>query len=504
MPRVFISYRRSDSQSITGRIYDRLVASFGKGNVFKDVDSIPPGIDFRQVVNESVERCEVLIAVIGAHWLDAAGEQDRNRLSHDTDFVRLEIEAALRRGIPVIPVLVEGGAAPKIDQLPISMKDLAYRHASHVRHDPDFHHDMDRLIQAVKAGKTRRRRLLGARYAGFVLAMGFLAATVWGIVGQEGRAFRRIIGLDGPRRGGAGGGGDAEPVRSDAHADQSEAAQPVRLPSDTSPAPDASTKLATALTPASGRTGIHPGFMTLMKGRGVTAVLSCAEGEVSCESDQLKNGLFSHFLIQGLKEQAKTADDQGIELVDLFSLVRRRVVEYSHRKQIPQMISNGEGDVAIMRRLRVPSDLTGFIQGWAVLVGVNLGAKFGLRFACQDALDLKDALVAGGYRPDHVYILTDDGGGTPEQTPTKSSIIDALRQVSTIAKRDEEIIVAFSGSGVSNARVGGCLLPSDGDLRNVESLVLVRDVFDILEKSAARRKVVFIDACRLSEDSSYR
>jgi formylglycine-generating enzyme required for sulfatase activity len=150
MPKIFISYRRADSHSITGRIYDRLVAGFGKGNVFKDVDAIPPGVDFRQVVNDSVAQCDVLLAVIGKGWVDATDKEGRLRLYLKNDVVRMEIEAALRRDIPVVPVLVEGAPVPQADELPPSLKDLVYRNASPVRHDPDFNHDMDRLIRSLK------------------------------------------------------------------------------------------------------------------------------------------------------------------------------------------------------------------------------------------------------------------------------------------------------------------------------------------------------------------
>jgi uncharacterized caspase-like protein len=508
MPCIFISYRRSDSSAITGRIYDRLVATFGKGNVFKDVDSIPPGSDFRQVVNKAVERCDVLVAVVGAHWLDAADEQGCSRLSLDTDVVRLEIEAALRRGIAVIPVLVDGAKVPRIDQLPISLQDISYRHASPVRHDPDFHHDMDRLIQALKAGKTRRRSPFGVILsARSIFLAGFVVAAVCGIVGQEGRAFRRMIGLDGPKQGEVGP--DAKPVGSDRHAAQSEAAQPSPEPLDASTAPESSSNPAPAPTADSDRADLRPPFKisdralrTLVTERTVTAVLSCSAGEVSFESEKLNNGVFSHFLIQGLKDQTKDAGKQGINLEELYLFVKRRVVEYSqsefHRKQTPQMISQGEGDVVLMRQRQTELADADHAQGWALLVGVNkaAGEPSPLRFAGKDALDLRDALVAGGYRPDRVRVLTDELKWS--QMPTKRGVLEALLQVSALASPDDEIIVAFSGSGVSIEKVGEYVVPSDGDPDSVESLVPIRDVFDILEKSAARRKVVFIDACRIS------
>jgi formylglycine-generating enzyme required for sulfatase activity len=149
MSQVFISYRRDDSADVTGRIYDRLIQRYGRENVFKDVDNIPLGIDFRQVINDAVGRCQVLLAVIGRQWLDAAGPSGGRRLDDPRDFVRLEIEAALGRGIPVIPVLVGGTVMPGDELLPPSLQALAFRNAIAVRRDPDFHHDVDRLLNSL-------------------------------------------------------------------------------------------------------------------------------------------------------------------------------------------------------------------------------------------------------------------------------------------------------------------------------------------------------------------
>src|SRR4051812_43543626 len=114
MPRFFISYRRDDSLDIAGRIYDRLAAHFGHDEVFIDVDTIPFGVDFRSFLTDWIAQCEVVIVVIGRTWLDCRFEggpkAGQRRLEDPADFVRIEVAAALARGIPVIPVLV-GGAA---------------------------------------------------------------------------------------------------------------------------------------------------------------------------------------------------------------------------------------------------------------------------------------------------------------------------------------------------------------------------------------------------------
>lgn len=146
---IFINYRRSDSEDVCGRIYDRLVEDFGAGTVFKDLDDIPPGVDFRLVLEREVAATDVMLAVIGQNWLN---RQNKARLHQADDFVRFEIETALKRGIPVIPVLVQRRVGlPQKRSLPPSLQDLIYRNAREVRPDPDFHHDMDRLIEGIRA-----------------------------------------------------------------------------------------------------------------------------------------------------------------------------------------------------------------------------------------------------------------------------------------------------------------------------------------------------------------
>jgi hypothetical protein len=145
---VFISYRRKDDPGFAGRLYDRLVAKFGRHSVFMDVGTIELGSDFAESINDSLSKCKVLIAVIGKHWLDMTTESGIARLSDRNDYVRMEIETALRRKIWVIPVLVENAAVPRSDELPESMAPLARRHGIAMSH-ANFGSDVERLLEAV-------------------------------------------------------------------------------------------------------------------------------------------------------------------------------------------------------------------------------------------------------------------------------------------------------------------------------------------------------------------
>jgi hypothetical protein len=148
--KTFLSYRRSESGDITGRIYDRLAQHFGEENIFKDVDSIPLGVDFKQHLQTAVAQCDFFLAVIGRNWLGPELSDASPSIHDATDFVRIEIEGALERGIPVIPLFVQNASTPNESELPDSLKPLVYKNGLPVRPDPDFHNDMNRLIRAME------------------------------------------------------------------------------------------------------------------------------------------------------------------------------------------------------------------------------------------------------------------------------------------------------------------------------------------------------------------
>ncbi len=131
---IFLSYRRDDSEGQAGRLFEDLRAEFGADNVFMDVATIEPGMDFRRAIDTSVETCGLLRAMIGKNWLHVVDGDGRRRIDNPDDFVRLEIAQALRRDIPVVPVLVHGARMPKPEELPDELRNLAFRNSVELTH----------------------------------------------------------------------------------------------------------------------------------------------------------------------------------------------------------------------------------------------------------------------------------------------------------------------------------------------------------------------------------
>jgi len=130
MSGIFISYRRSDSQSAAGRLADDLKERLPEVKIFRDVETIAPGVDFVDEINHALAACGVLLVVIGPRWLSVTGADGKRRLDDAGDFTRLEIAAGLERpDVRVIPVLVEGAVMPSAADLPDDLKLLARRNA---------------------------------------------------------------------------------------------------------------------------------------------------------------------------------------------------------------------------------------------------------------------------------------------------------------------------------------------------------------------------------------
>jgi hypothetical protein len=145
---IFLSYRRSDAEGQAGRLYDDLAGHFGPDTVFMDVAGIEAGRDFRQAIDQHVTSCSVLLAIIGKEWVAAADSNGRRRLDDPNDFVRLEVATALKRDIPVVPLLVRGAVMPQATELPADCADLCYRNAMELTH-ARWNSDVQVLIKAL-------------------------------------------------------------------------------------------------------------------------------------------------------------------------------------------------------------------------------------------------------------------------------------------------------------------------------------------------------------------
>jgi formylglycine-generating enzyme required for sulfatase activity len=147
--KIFINYRRDDSIATAGRLHDRLAQTFGRNNLFMDVDHMPAGADFVGYLSRQVIDSDVFLVVIGPLWLNARDDEGIRRIDKPDDFVAIEIAAALSRDIRVIPVLVDGAQMPKVGQLPEDLQALAHRNAVDVR-NAQFGRDAEVLIGKVR------------------------------------------------------------------------------------------------------------------------------------------------------------------------------------------------------------------------------------------------------------------------------------------------------------------------------------------------------------------
>jgi hypothetical protein len=155
--RIFISYRRADTANQAGWLAERLAGHYGRPQVVMDVDSIQLGNDFADVIAAAVTSCDALLALIGHQWLAAAAGPN--------DFVRVEIEAALTRGVRVIPVLVDGARMPTAAELPPELAMLAQQPPLSLgAANPEG--DVGRLIQALDQSIAARSAQWQATQAG--------------------------------------------------------------------------------------------------------------------------------------------------------------------------------------------------------------------------------------------------------------------------------------------------------------------------------------------------
>lgn len=146
---IFINYRRRDAAGTTGRLYDHLEQRFHPDELFMDVEDIPPGEDFVRILDEEVRRCDVFLAVIGPNWPILTDGAGRRLIDRDNDFVRIEIESALRHRKLIIPVLVDNGEMPAASDLPTSIQALARRNGFTVTHER-FKADVQNLANLLR------------------------------------------------------------------------------------------------------------------------------------------------------------------------------------------------------------------------------------------------------------------------------------------------------------------------------------------------------------------
>jgi hypothetical protein len=146
--RVFLSYRRDDSAGRAGRLVDGLSARIGERNVFHDVRSIAPGVEFHAAVISALQTTDVTIVVIGTDWSTLTGPDGARRLDEPGDYVRLEVASALAAGGPVVPVLVGDAQFPAAAELPEDLRPLLQRQAIEIR-DVAWHEDLDSLIDRL-------------------------------------------------------------------------------------------------------------------------------------------------------------------------------------------------------------------------------------------------------------------------------------------------------------------------------------------------------------------
>lgn len=185
MPRVSLSYRRTDSADITGRIFDRLAARYGRHAVFRDIDNIPAGDDFRAHIAQELKKSNVVLAIIGPDWLGQSTEMvNVRRIDEPNDLVRIEIETALQDSIPVIPVLVRAGQMPTSSQLPVGLRPLSQRHAIRIDSGQDFDAHADRLIRRIDSLTSSKRifsdwRVRLLMLAAVAAAIAALSLGIW-------------------------------------------------------------------------------------------------------------------------------------------------------------------------------------------------------------------------------------------------------------------------------------------------------------------------------------
>lgn len=205
MPRIFISYRRDDTEMAAGRLAGDLRARFGDGVVFRDKESIPLGADWMGEINRAIGPGGVVLLLIGDEWLEGKPRGQR-RLDDPDDPHRNEISAAMRLKAPVLPLLVGHAKMPTADELPGELQRLPALNAMKLRDEEWAEFDFPRLARSLEGygfkPLARPEAQGGLRFSGKVgTAMLLVGLVVAGYVGGldheglQGGLFLALMGM---------------------------------------------------------------------------------------------------------------------------------------------------------------------------------------------------------------------------------------------------------------------------------------------------------------------
>lgn len=139
---VFISYHRDDSSYASANIHKELVRYYGADYIYLDIVDIAPGKDFKKEFSKAIKNCNVLLFIIGREWA--------KRVNSPDDYVRIELELALKKKIPLVPIFVDNMKMPNQSILPAPLKQLSNLNGLPVRPEPDFHNDIETLVSRLE------------------------------------------------------------------------------------------------------------------------------------------------------------------------------------------------------------------------------------------------------------------------------------------------------------------------------------------------------------------
>ena len=146
--KIFISYRRQDTDASAGRLYDTMSQNYNPESLFKDIDSIPLGADFKEIIESKIRECNIVLAIIGKNFIKIKDNDGIIRIFNPEDFVNMELSTAIKEKKIVIPVLVDDAVIPKVSELPENLNKLPYLNGIKLRHD-SWHRDTNKLFAEI-------------------------------------------------------------------------------------------------------------------------------------------------------------------------------------------------------------------------------------------------------------------------------------------------------------------------------------------------------------------